>query len=232
MSAAILTASRSKKLFKAAKSLAGGGDGGGDGDEVLKKQRLIIQEQIDIAVPRQQVYNQWTQFEDFPTFTRATEQVEQEEDEATNWQAKIFFSRRNWKAEIKEQIPDQRIVWETSGDVNHRGVVTFHELDENLTRVQVEMEYHPSGFVEKFGNLFLTVRHRVRKDLRLFKHFLELAGSETGAWRGEIDPDVEEEADEPEQRPASSGVQARRRAPGRPRKTGGLRTGGLSTARR
>jgi uncharacterized membrane protein len=180
------------KAAAAAKALSGSGGNGGQ----QKKQRLIIQEQIDIAVPRSDVYNQWTQFEEFPTFSRAVENVDQEEDETVSWQAKVLVSRRQWDTEIVEQIPDQRIVWESSGDVKHRGVVTFHELDDNLTRVQVEMEYEPTGFVEKFGNLFLTVRHRVRKDLRLFKHHLEFENEATGAWRGRIEDGETTEPDE------------------------------------
>lgn len=160
----------------------GGRDGGGN----LTKQRLIIQEQIDVAVPRRTAYNQWTQLEDFPPIFRSVQRVDQEEDDVATWQAKMLFSTREWESEITEQIPDERIAWAARGDVNHRGVVTFHELDENLTRVQVEMEYLPTGLVERFGNVFLTVRHRVRKSLRLFKHFMEFRGEETGAWRGQI----------------------------------------------
>jgi len=184
------------KAFAAVKAFTGG-DGG---EEIVKKQRLIIEEQVDISAPRSQVYNQWTQFEDFPTFSRAVESVDQDdEDEVTKWQAKILFSRRHWQSDITEQIPDQRIVWETSGDVNHRGIVSFHELDDHLTRVQVDMEYFPGGFVEKFGNLFLTVRHRVRKDLRLFKHWVEFESEETGAWRGRIEDGEVTETDDGEQ---------------------------------
>jgi uncharacterized membrane protein len=168
------------KAMKVAQALSG--DGGG----TTTKQRLIIQDQIDIAVPRHVVYDQWTQFEDLPERSHAIQDVTQEDDETTKWQGKILFATRNWEAEIVQQVPDRRIVWESSGDVNHRGVVTFHELAEELTRVQVEMEYHPQGVVEKIGNLFLTVRHRVRKDLRLFKHHLEFEAEATGAWRGEI----------------------------------------------
>jgi uncharacterized membrane protein len=182
------------KAFAAVKAAVSGGSGQG----YTSKQRLIIQEQIDIAVPRRDVYDQWTQFEDFTDIFRAVEEVSQEDDETTQWQAKMLVSRRSWKAEIKEQIPDQRIVWESSGDVQHKGVVTFHELDDNLTRVQVEMEYKPTGFVEKFGNLFLTVRHRVRKDLRLYKHHLEFENEATGAWRGTIGEDAEDGGDDEE----------------------------------
>ena len=158
----------------------------GGGDTHLKKLRLIIKESIDVGVPLETAYNQWTQFTDLPSIMKGPQTVDQEEDDVTRWVAKIGPSRRNWTAEILEQIPDERIVWESTDGTENRGAVTFHELDRNLTRVQVEMEYFPHGFVEKVGNIFLAARRRTRKDLRLFKHFLELAGSETGAWRGEI----------------------------------------------
>jgi uncharacterized membrane protein len=172
------------KAMAAAKAISGD-------DGPLLKQRLIIQEQIDIAVPRRIVYDQWTQFEDLDDRSHAVQNVTQEDDETTSWQGKMLFFTRNWDAEIVQQVPDRRIVWESSGDVDHRGAVTFHELAEDLTRVQIEMEYHPTGVVEKIGNLFLTVRHRVRKDLRLFRHHLELEGEATGAWRGQIGDDIE-----------------------------------------
>jgi uncharacterized membrane protein len=173
------------KVMKVAQTLSDG-DGG-----ITTKQRLIIQDQIDIAVPRRIVYDQWTQFEDLPERSHAVQDVTQEDDETTKWQGKILFATRNWEADIVQQVPDRRIVWESSGDVDHRGVVTFHELAEDLTRVQVEMEYHPQGVVEKIGNLFLTVRHRVRKDLRLFKHHLEFESEATGGWRGRIGDDID-----------------------------------------
>jgi uncharacterized membrane protein len=186
------------KAMKAAQALSGD-------DGPTKKQRLIIQEQIDIAVPRRIVYDQWTQFAEMAERSRAVKNVDQEDDENTSWQAKMLFSTRNWDAEIVQQVPDRRIVWESSGDVDHRGVVTFHELAEDLTRVQVEMEYHPTGLVEKVGNLFLTVRHRVRKDLRLFRHHLELEAEATGGWRGQIGDDIEvPEGDEDDAAAASS----------------------------
>jgi uncharacterized membrane protein len=174
-----------------------------DDDGPLKKQRLIISEQVDVAVPRPVAYNQWTQFEDFPSIFQGVQRVQQQDDDRTQWTGKILFASREWEAEILEQAPDERIVWETSGDVEHRGVVTFHRLDDNLTRVQIEMEYIPSGVLEKVGNLFLTARHRVRKDLRLFKHYLELRGEETGAWRGEISKEDEDEASGDEEDPTA-----------------------------
>lgn len=175
----------------------GGGDNGGQ--ENLKKLRLIIKEGIDVGVPLTTAYNQWTQFEDLPQFMKGPQSVDQEEDDETRWVVKIGPSRRRWTAKILEQVPDERIVWESTDGTENRGTVTFHRLDRNLTRVHVEMEYFPSGFVEKVGNIFLMARKRVRKDLRLYRHFLELNGEATGEWRGEIegegfgDEDTEEQ---------------------------------------
>lgn len=172
-----------------------GGDNEGGGQENLKKLRLIIKEGIDVGVPLKTAYNQWTQFADLPQFMKGPQSVDQEEDDEVRWAVKIGPSRRRWTAKILEQTPDERIVWESTEGIENRGTVTFHKLDRNLTRVHVEMEYFPHGIVEKVGNIFLMARKRVRKDLRLYRHFLELNGEETGEWRGEIE---ESEGDEDE----------------------------------
>jgi uncharacterized membrane protein len=176
---------------------AGGKDSGdgSSGGRNVQKLRMIIRETIEVAVPKTVAYNQWTQFADLPSIVKGVKAVDQEEDDLVQWTAKIGPSRRTWKAEITEQVPDEKIAWESKEGPENRGVISFHELDNNLTLVAVEMEYFPSGPVEKFGNLFLMARRRVRKDLRLFKHYIELAGEETGAWRGEI-PAEDDDADE------------------------------------
>jgi uncharacterized membrane protein len=178
----------------------GEGERGG-GEEHLKKLRQIIKESVDVGVPLKTAYNQWTQFTELPSIMKGPQQVDQEADDETRWIAKIGPSRRRWTGKILEQNPDERIVWESTDGTENRGAVTFHRLDRNLTRIQVEMEYSPNGFVEKVGNVFLAARRRTRKDLRLFKHYLELAGSETGAWRGEISTDNEAEPEPEEQQP-------------------------------
>jgi uncharacterized membrane protein len=146
----------------------------------------IIEESIDVAVPVETAYNQWTQFTEMPSILRGVQGVDQEADDQVRWTVRIGPARRRWTARIVEQIPDERIVWESTDGTENRGSVTFHRLDDHLTRVQVEMEYFPHGAIERVGNVFRAARRRTRKDLRLFKHHLELAGSETGGWRGEI----------------------------------------------
>jgi uncharacterized membrane protein len=181
------------KIKAAVQALGGGND---PGDE--KKLRLIIQEQIDVGVPAQRAYDAWSDFGQFDEIFRAIKSAKHEGGDESDeeggeeggedagdegggevkFQAKILFSSREWTSEITDQTPGKRIAWKSSGDVQHVGAVGFHELTDTLTRIHVEMEYTPTGVVEKFGNLFLTVRHRVRKDLRLFKHHLELQSQE------------------------------------------------------
>lgn len=156
------------------------------GDDGPPKLSHLIEEHTEIAVPREVAYNQWTQFEMFPSIVKGAERVEQTARDKTSWTSKIGPSRREWTAEITEQVPDERIAWKSSGGLQQRGVVTFHSLDEELTRVLVEIEYSPRGPVEHVGNLLRIQRRRVRRDLRLYKHFLELRGEATGAWRSRI----------------------------------------------
>jgi uncharacterized membrane protein len=175
------------KIKAAVQALGGGSEPGEE-----KKARLIIQEQIDVGVPAQRAYDTWSDFGQFDEIFRAIKSADHEGGEEgddedgeggeeggeVKFQAKMLFSSREWTSEITDQTPGRRIAWKSSGDVDHVGAVGFYELTDNLTRIHVEMEYKPTGIVEKFGNLFLTVRHRVRKDLRLFKHYLELKSEE------------------------------------------------------
>jgi uncharacterized membrane protein len=179
------------KLTEGAGKLAKGLSQGKSGGEGPPKLSHLIVEQIDVAVPRTVAYNQWTQMEMLPRVLKGVESVEQNgrRKEETKWKSKIGPSRREWTAKITEQVPDERIAWKTEGGVQHYGVVTFHSLgaDEGLTRVIVDMRYDPKGPIENIAKTLRIPRRRVRRDLRLFKHFLELRGEETGAWRGEIE---------------------------------------------
>jgi hypothetical protein len=161
----------------------GSGDRGGDAPPKLSH---LIEEHIEIGVPRSEAYNQWTQFEMFPSIVKGAERVEQQERDKVEWTSKIGPSRRTWPSEITEQVPDERIAWKSTGGLQMKGVVTFHSLDDELTRVLVQIEYDPRGPVEGVGNLLRIQHRRVRRDLRLFKHFVELRGEATGAWRSRI----------------------------------------------
>lgn len=146
----------------------------------------VIEKSIDVEVPARTAYNQWTQFETFPEFMEGVERVEQLDDTTLEWTVKIGPSERSFRADITEQTPDQRIAWQAHGDTQQSGVVTVHRLDDNRSRVMVQMELEPTDWVEKAGDAMNVVDRRVEGDLERFKEFIESRGTETGAWRGEV----------------------------------------------
>jgi uncharacterized membrane protein len=146
-----------------------------------------IEKSIDVNVPVRVAYNQWTQFEEFPRFMEGVEEVRQLDDKRLHWKATVGGKTKEWDAEITEQRPDERIAWRSRGGANNAGVVTFHRLSDGTTRVMLQLEYDPEGVIENVGDAIGIVSARVKGDLERFKEFIEARGSETGAWRGEID---------------------------------------------
>ncbi|MEU6406830.1 SRPBCC family protein [Streptomyces sp. NPDC046985] len=147
-----------------------------------------VEESIEVHVPVNAAYNQWTQFEDFPQFMDGVERIEQRSDTLTHWTTKVAGVGREFDAEITEQIPDERVAWASiSGDARQAGVVTFHYIDDNTTKIMLQLDYDPEGMTETIGDKLGFVKRQVHGDLRRFKDFIESrGGSETGAWRGEI----------------------------------------------
>ena len=113
--------------------------------------------------------------------------VAQLDDTRLQWKASIGGKTEEWTAEITEQHPDHRVAWESTSGAHNAGVVTFHQLDGNSTRVTVQMDYETEGAVEKAGDLLGVVDRRVEGDLERFKEFIESRGAETGAWRGTVE---------------------------------------------
>jgi uncharacterized membrane protein len=148
-----------------------------------------IEESMDVHVPVRTAYNQWTQFEDFPQFMDGVKEVKQLTDTRLRWRAEIAGVEREWEAEINEQRPDERIAWQSLDGPRHAGVVTFHRLDDGLTRIMLQLEWEPGDAAEKIADWAGFVTQRVKDDLRRFKEFIESRGHETGAWRGEVDQD-------------------------------------------
>jgi len=137
-------------------------------------------------VPLNTVYNQWTQFEEFPRFMEGIEEVRQLDDKRLHWRASIGGKREEWDAEIVQQVPDQRIAWRSTSGAPNAGVVTFESLAPATTRVQLQLEYTPQGPAESMGDAMGLLSRRVEGDLQRFKEYIESRGAETGAWRGEI----------------------------------------------
>jgi len=147
-----------------------------------------IQQSVDVDVPVSVAYNQWTQFESFPNFMSGVESITQIDDTRNHWVTNIAGVTREFDTEITEQHPDERVAWRSvSGDSKHAGVVTFHRLDENKTRVMIQVDWEPTDMVEKVGAAVNIDDHQVKKDAERFKQFIESRGTETGAWRGDVD---------------------------------------------
>jgi uncharacterized membrane protein len=146
-----------------------------------------VTESVDVNVPVRAAYNQWTQFETFPEFMDGVREIRQLDATHTHWKTEIGGVKREFDAEITEQLPDERVAWKSTEGEKQAGVVTFHRLDEASTRVTVEMDYDPQGIVENAGDKLGVVDRRVKGDLKRFKEFIESrSGIESGAWRGEV----------------------------------------------
>lgn len=180
---------------KAADTLPGTGGDGEDGknSKPAATKAMNFVESIDVGVPARVAFNQWTQYRDWPDFMKKVEQAEQEFDEPNvTMKAQIFLSHRSWQSTIEDQIPDERILWRSTGEKGHvDGCVTFHEIGPRLTRILVTMEYYPQGFFERVGNIWRAPGRRARLELKHFRRHVMMNVSaspdEPEGWRGEIE---------------------------------------------
>lgn len=211
-------ASKVKDTVKDKLGIGGGGGGGG------KLKVTNIMESVDVPVSREVAYEQWTQFEDFPTFMKKVENVSQEEDEKLTFKAQILWSHRSWNAEIVEQVPNERIVWKSDGEKGSvDGAITFHELASDLTRILMVLEYHPKGFFEHTGNMWRAQGRRARLELKHFARHVStqtiLHQDELEGWKGEIrEGEVVEGESDQESEEKSEGRRSRSEAKKAPAK--------------
>ena len=146
-----------------------------------------VEKSIEVQCPVHTVYNQWTQFEQFPRFMTGVKEVKQLDDTHLHWHAQIWGKDKEWDAEITEQVPDQYIAWRsTSGDAPNNGSVRFEPMGPDRTRVNLTMEYDPQGVVENIGDKLGVMSGRVETTVKQFRDFIEKRPAETGAWRGEV----------------------------------------------
>ena len=145
-----------------------------------------VQESIELDVPVRTAYNQWTQFEEFPKFMATVQEVRQIDDTHLHWKAIVGGKVTEWDAEITEQLPDERIAWRSTSGPANAGVVTFHRIGDNRTRVMLQMDYQPETIGEKVGDAVGGVKLTTKGNLKRFKELVEKRGAETGAWRGTV----------------------------------------------
>ncbi|WP_016933979.1 SRPBCC family protein [Rhodococcus sp. R1101] len=146
-----------------------------------------ITEAVDVDVPIRVAYNQWTQFESFPHFMEGVREIRQLDDTHVHWVIDIAGQVREFDATITEQHPDERVAWTSDSGPDHAGVITFHRLDDEKTRVTAQMDVDPEGFVENVADKLGVLGNRVKNDMKKFKEFIEQSGHETGGWRGDVD---------------------------------------------
>jgi uncharacterized membrane protein len=147
-----------------------------------------VTESVDVHVPVSTAYNQWTQVESFPQFMAGVDGVTQTDATHSHWVTTIAGITHEFDTEITEQHPDERIAWKSvGGDTSHAGVVTFHRLNDSETRVTIQLDWEPEGFVEKAGSALGVDDRQIKADAKRFKQFIEERGAETGGWRGNVD---------------------------------------------
>lgn len=146
----------------------------------------VVQETLELELPVATVYNQWTQFEQFPRFMDGVEQVRQLDDSRLHWVASVGGRRAEWDAKILEQHPDRQISWASEDGRTTRGTVSFEPLGDKRTLLTLSMSYQLEGIQERLGSAVGFDRRRVRGDLERFKQLIESQASESGGWRGEI----------------------------------------------
>lgn len=146
-----------------------------------------VEKSVDVNVPLRTAYDQWTQFEDFPHFMEGVKSVKQVDDTHLRWVAEIGGRAKEWDAQISEQVPDQRVAWHSTSGARNAGVVTFHRIDDDQTRVTLQMEVEPDGAIESTGAALGMLDRRVESDLERYKEFVEERGAPTGAWRGSVE---------------------------------------------
>ena len=145
-----------------------------------------IEQSIELNVPVRAAYDQWTQFEEFPKFMEGVEEIRQIDDTHLHWVAEIGGTRHEWDAVITEQLPDERVAWRNTDGKDNAGVVTFHKLGDDQSKVMVQLDFVPEGIKEKVGDLIGAPDRRVKGDLERFKELIESRGGASGSWRGEV----------------------------------------------
>lgn len=195
---------------------SGNGDSGsGEDDEEATEaygsgRRMPMQQAVDVAVPITEAYNLWTEFEEWPSFMHRVDSAQQVDDCTVAFSAKVWGITKDFQAEIIEQRPDERIVWDVNEGLKHSGVVTFHKLAPRLTRIEITVDVKPDSLLEKAGRGMRFTKRAVRGDLHRFKAYAEMEEESEGGWRGTIeDGEVKRKTD---RKSSGSGSKGRSRS--------------------
>jgi uncharacterized membrane protein len=210
-----------KAVQGARKGLAGGKSGAvgkalskalpGAGGGPKKTRRLPIQRWTDVAVPIDKAYDAWTDFNQFPKFMHRVQSVRQKGEDRLAWEEKIWFSKRRWEGRITDRRKNDRIAWKTTSGMSHRGIVSFHALADNLTRVMVDIEFEPAGMVEKLASGLRFVKRAVQSDLARFKAYVEMEDAKGIEYRSGAEDGHKDDAEREEGRKGREQARKERR---------------------
>ena len=156
-----------------------------------------VEKVVEVDAPLSEVYNQWTQFEEFPRFMPGVKEVRQLDDTHVRWRAEVWGKDQEWDAEITEQEPDKRISWKSVSGRDNAGTVRFEPVGNGRTRVRLVMAYEPEGALENIGDALGLLNAQVQRSVDGFKEFIESRGEATGAWRGEVHDSEPQEGSNP-----------------------------------
>jgi len=147
-----------------------------------------IVEDIIVGVTPDVCWAAFVQWEEFPSFMKGPENVARGEEkpeeeleegehpmegEETNWSAKIFLSKRSWKATTIDYDPPHRVSWKSEGAKGTvDGTITLTPIGDNATLMAIEIEYWSKGPVEWMGQRWHTVGKRVRLDMKHFRRYV------------------------------------------------------------
>jgi uncharacterized membrane protein len=124
-----------------------------------------VEQHIDVAVPLAAAYDEWTQFERLPRFLEGVDEVRQLDETHLQWRASYDGASAEWACEIVEQRPEERIAWRSTSGLTHGGVLSFHRLDDQETRVMVMAEVDTDAAA--------AVENLVKGALSCFKRMME-----------------------------------------------------------
>lgn len=147
---------------------------GEDGVPLAARIRSVpIQCSIDIAVPLEVTYAQWMKLEFLPEGAHRVEQIKRRGNRLRGRIAGALAQHSRWRAEVREELPNESFVWRSLEGSDCLGVATFHRLAERLTRIELELDVVPVRPAEAFELLTHIADRRAEVDLRRFKAELE-----------------------------------------------------------
>ncbi|MEU0160518.1 SRPBCC family protein [Streptomyces sp. NPDC006261] len=137
-----------------------------------------IVETVDIEAPVAVTWALWSDVTQWPRFLSHVQRVDPLDERRFAWQLSLPGAEKGFVAELTEVVTEDRIAWRTTEGVHHAGVVTFHRLDDRSSRVALQIEYDPQGFVERLGALTNLDSVLANYDLGEFQKLAELTAAD------------------------------------------------------